>query len=104
MRAKVKHPSDAQLAAVVGFNRTKVGFFAEVRQGGKLIEEYDSLTSDQTTLRGVFQVLIKHGFISQDDLTEAIGFLAEMSAEKIQDDGVRRAAEVLEKLKSAAGE
>ena len=71
MRFTVKHPHDNDLEAVCGFDRSEVGWFAEVRKQGRILAEYDGLLFPNTSLRGVLQVLVRYGFFSSLDIAEA---------------------------------
>ena len=104
MRIRVTHPTDQRIVALVGHDRSTLGWFAEVRDHGRLVEEYDGLTlGEPTTLAGVLQVLVKHGFITQSELEFGLSQLYfGFDPKEIVDDGPRRAAELVVSLKQGA--
>ncbi len=104
MRFRLAHPSEPRTWAWYGHDRTGLGFWAEVRRGGRLVDAYDGLRSGQTTIQGVLSRLTEHGFIDEDDIHEAMRQLAIMDAADIEDPNVRRAATVIEQLRQAAAE
>lgn len=102
MRFTINNPSDSTMRAVLGFDPTAVGYFVEVRQAGRLVDSYDGLRHDQTTIDGVLTPLVNHGFITEDAIAEAVTWLPHMDAADIEDPDVRRAAEVIERLRAAS--
>jgi len=102
VRFTLDHPTDRTTRAVLGHDRTAVGYFLEVRRAGKLVHIFDGLRSGPTTIQGVLSRLMEHGFVTEDDLHEAMQMLPHMDAADIQDPDLRRAAEVIERLRGAA--
>ena len=104
MRFTLDHLIDTSKKAVYGHDRTAMGYFLEIRRSGRLVDAYDGLRSGLTTMDGVLSRLTEHGFLDELDLYEAGQLLPLMDAADIQDPGARRAAEVIENLRSAASE
>jgi len=107
MRLVIAHPTDDALVAACGLNHTRIGWWAEVRRAGRRVEEYDGLTAPrgESTLQGVIDVLVRHRFLSEDDLSEALRLLPAVDCiEDIEDADVRRAAAVVARLKRAAAD
>jgi hypothetical protein len=108
MRFTVKHPTNQDLSAVVGHDKTAIRWFIEVREKGKLIDEYDGLTAEEpSTLQGVLDRLVTNGFFGingKDAVKEALAFLPIMSIEEMPGKDVRRAAEVIQKLKEGVAD
>ena len=105
MRVRVVHPEDQRLVAVAGHDRSALGWFCEIHHEG-IREEYSGLTHGKpTTLQGVLDVLVRHGFFSREELHEGLA-LAHFGfdPEEIEGEGARRAAEIVEQLKQAAGD
>jgi len=102
VRAELRHPENPGLVAAYGHDRA-LSWWAEVRDGGRLVTEYDALTSAvPTSPAGVIEVLVGHGFFAEADLHEARGWLAEVEdVDEIDDPGTRLAAEVIVNLKKA---
>ena len=101
MRFTLQHPSESHCKAVYGFD-AHLKWFVEVRARGRLIDEYDALTTERSTMTGALQVMVEHGFFEAADFAEAADTLQELDVEDIEDPDTRRAAEVLVKLKAAA--
>lgn len=108
------HPDDQRIIAVAGHDKSPaIGWFIEVRRrGGRLVEEYDGFTEggEPSTLKGVLQVFVRHGFITQPDLEYALtqlyfGFTAaEIDGDGAGLDGARRAAELVVALKQGSAD
>jgi len=105
MRFTIQHPTDTYLQAILGFDMSLVGYFIEIRRARKLVDSYDGLQgTGETSISGVFDLLVKHGFITEDAIAEAMQLLPHMDACDLPDGGTRRAATVIENLRqSAAG-
>ena len=104
MRIRVVHPQDdSRLVAMVGHDRA-LSWFAEVRHHGRLVEEYDKLVAvEPSTLAGVLQVLVKHGFFTQRDLEFGLSQLYfGFDLKEVEGDGARRVAELVVFLKQGA--
>ena len=101
MRATIPHPEKAGLVASFGFNNGRLGFWIEVRQDGRLLEERDRLT-EVTSLMTVLTTLAEHGWFGPDDVGEAKSSLGWADVDDLEG-GVRIAAEVITKLREAAG-
>ena len=100
MRFDLAHPVRPRMTVSYGWDE-HLGWWAEVRGPGRN-DTYDELTTPGTTPSGVLQVLLRHGFITEDHLRTAADALAEMLVEEIEDADVRRAAEVIQNLRTAA--
>ena len=106
MRFRLDHPTSPRTRALYGHDPTGLGFWAEVRRRGSLVAAYDGLhvLGERTTISGVLVLLVGHGFLEDDDLHEAMQLLPHMEAKDIEALDVRRAAEVIERLRAAASE
>ena len=104
MRFTLDHPTDKTTRAVLGLDRTALGYFVEVRQAGRLVCIYDGLRSGETTIDGVLARLVTHGLTTEDDVHQAMLELPHRDAHDITDTKVRRAATVIERLRAAATE
>jgi hypothetical protein len=105
VRATIEHPAEnSNVVAHYGLNGA-LSWWCEVRASGRLVVEYDAITCGKpTTPAGILRVLVEHCFVTEDDISEAREWLAVVGeVEFITDDGARRAAEVIEKLKAAGG-
>jgi hypothetical protein len=103
MRITLDHPTNSSLRAACGVDRA-IGFFCEIRESGKIVEEYDLLSESVNTLKGLLGVLVRHGFFSRDVLEEALILLMDIEdPESIKDERVRSAADLVVRLKKAAG-
>lgn len=105
MRATLEHPAEkSKLVAHYGLNGA-LSWWCEIRQEGRLVAEYDALSCGQATSpTGILRLLVEHGFITEEDIHEAKGWLVEVEdLDDIDEPGARRAAEVIEKLKAAGG-
>ena len=104
MRLTLEQPKNRDLEAICGYDRA-LGFFCEVRRGGRIVEEYDLLTCHPNTLQGLLDLLIDHGFLKRPDLEEALTLLMTIrNPSEIRDETVRQAALLVYRLKEAAGE
>lgn len=105
MRAELQHPKKAGLVAAYGLNGA-LHWWIECRHEGRLLVEYDALTCGKpTTPAGILSVLVEHGFFEQQDIFEARDWLVEVEGlEEIEDEGARRAAQVIVALKTAGAE
>jgi len=65
MRFEMGHPTDPDVSAAYGFDRT-VEYFCTVERKGKVIEDYDRLTGPENNLVGILRVLYKHSFIEDE--------------------------------------
>ena len=104
MRFRLDHPTSPRTWALYGFDPTGLGFWAEVRRRGYIVSAYDGLhvLGGRTTISGVLALLVGHGFLEGDDLHEAMQLLPHVDAADIEGLDVRRAAEVIERLRGAA--
>ena len=102
MRFEMLHPSE-NAEATYGFDPFLL-FFVEVMKGSIVVEQCDALHADGR-LEGVLRVLVRHGFLDDMDVVLAHDALAHTRDwSRIEDLGVRRAAEVLDGLRRAADE
>ena len=103
-RHRIDHPEKPGVLACYGLNGA-LSWWAEVREAGRLLVEYDAITCGvPTSPAGILGVLVKHGFFGQDDIYEARDWLIEVEdVEEIDDEGAKRAAEVITNLREAAG-
>jgi len=103
-RYKIAHPENSNMVACYGLNGA-LSWWAEVRDSGRLVAEYDALSCGRpTSPAGILGVLVKHGFFTEDDIFEARDWLIEVEdVEEIADEGARKAAEVTVNLREAAG-
>lgn len=82
-----------------------LGFFCEVIKHKRTrMIEYDALVPGYDGLNGLIKLLVTEGVLAQDDATEAFLTLPHLEAKDIKDEGVRRAAEIIENLKTAASD
>ena len=104
MKVRIVHPDG--LVAVAGHDHA-LGWYIEVRdQRGRLREEYDGLThGEPTSLQGVLEILVQHGFITKPELEYGLAQIHfGFDPEDVEGDGARRAATLVQQLKQAAGE
>ena len=105
MRFTLRHPTDTSMRAVLGHDRTALGFFLEVRRAGRIVVAYDGLrVAGGSSISGVLSRLTQYGVVTKDDVGEAWSTLAHMDVADITDPDTRRAAEVIEQLRAAASE
>ena len=52
------------VVAIYGFDHTKIGFFIEIRSGGKLLQSRDGLQTGGYDLQDILRVLVEHGFFA----------------------------------------
>lgn len=104
MRFTISHPSEPRTRALYGHDHTDLGFWCEVRHRGRLLGAYDGLRvpGGQTSIQGVLDLLVEHGVLGPDDIYQAMAELPHRTAADIPDQDVRRAATVIENLRSAA--
>jgi hypothetical protein len=100
MRFQLKHPKTRRTRAHYGRDHS-IGYFVEIRQGERLVEEYDRLHKGYDELNGALRFLVRHGLLTEADLGLAAGLVAAVGSQQIEDPGVRRAAEVIENLQRA---
>ena len=105
MRFTLDHPSTPHVRAAYGWDHA-LGFWIEVRRRGRLLEAHDALreAGGVTSVRDILDALVAHGFVTEDAVAEAMTWLPHRDAAEIQDPDVRRAAEVIERLRGAASE
>lgn len=109
MRLNVKHPQNSKIKGLVGFDRRALGWFAEIRDGGRLVEEYDALNNGETSLKGILDVLIRHEFFTTLDVSEALGLIPQLDEQECEDpslveyasEGERLAMKVILDLKQS---
>lgn len=102
MRTTLRHDTDERMVAVYGVDPF-LGFFAEVRRRGRLLGAYDNLrVPGGTSIQGVLDLLVEHGYFTQGDIAEAMGMLAIVDACDLPAGAVQRAGLVVERLRSAA--
>ena len=104
MRFRLDHPTSPRTRALYGHDPTGLGFWAEIRRRGYLVAAYDGLhvLGGRTTISGVLALLVGHGFVTEDAIDQAMSMLAHVDANDITDPTVRRAATVIERLRTAA--
>ena len=103
MRFEMEHPTDPDVTAAYGFDRT-VDYFCTIEAKDKVIDDYDRLTDPENNLVGILRVLHRHGFIVDECSPEAaLTHLRHiMSVDEIEDDDdVKRAAEVILNVRGA---
>ena len=106
MRFRLEHPSELRTWALYGFDHSGLGFWCEVRRRGHLLASYDGLSAPggMTSIQGVLDLLVNHGLVTESDVAAALLELPHRDAADIQDPDLRRAAEVIERLREAASE
>jgi hypothetical protein len=81
-----------------------VGFFVTAWRGRRRVREYDVFDERYDNLKGQMAVFIEAGVFSEDDLAEALRLApAVEDVGDIEEEGVRVAIMVLERVKGAAG-
>ena len=106
----ITHPTDPSLRADYGIDPF-LSWWVEVSKSGKLIESYDGISSEGTDMAGILRIMVRHGFFSALDVAQAhreLSLVDDSSEigdgeDPEADESVRRAAEVISKLKEAAG-
>ncbi len=101
MRFRIGHPTEPGVFARYGWSRG-IGWFAQVWQGARLVEDYDDLDPGDSTVAGILRVLARHGFIHTEAVVEAAQLVQVADLDDIEQGPTRRAAEVLVNLKLAA--
>ena len=94
------------MVAAYGWDRA-LSWFCEVRQGGRLLEDYDGLQAapEPSTVAGILLMLVDHGFLQRGAVPEAETLLKIVDeVDEIEDPGVKLAAEVLVNLRLAAAD
>lgn len=72
MSNTIRHREDDR-TATAGYGANGLGWFVEVRDKTCILEEYDLLsTGETTTLDGLLAVLVRHGFFEQEDMDWAV--------------------------------
>ena len=102
MRFEIRHPDIETMKAAYGHDRA-IGWWIEVRDGGRLLESHDALDPGGTTPASVMGVFTKHGFFTLDDVSAAADEMQAALAEEIEDQAIRTAATVIINLRQAAG-
>ncbi|MBI2378013.1 MAG: hypothetical protein HYV07_28690 [Deltaproteobacteria bacterium] len=110
-RFKIKHPADEATRAHYGTDPF-LSWWVEVHQKDKVIESYDGISPDDSTMEGLLRVLVRHGFFSEFDVAEAHSWLPHVEdlseigdgEDKEADESVQRAATVISNLKGAAAD
>lgn len=104
MRLRIGHPSRARMTAVVGHDHA-IDWFAEIRNKGKVVYEFDAVSAGEaTTLQEVLDALVEYGFFSEATLHAALEELPHHLVAEIADPAIRRVAEIVEQLRSAAAD
>ncbi len=109
MKRSFIHPEKSTIKASIGFDRA-IGWFAEIRDEGKLVEEYDNLIAPESTVKGILDLLIKYDFFTKWDLSEALSLIPHLDEDEcenpppevFENDGERLAATAVLFLKQAA--
>jgi hypothetical protein len=106
MRRELIHPRKPRTSAVIGFDPAMRGWFAEVTVTGRkhdrtrVVESYGGGgTVKPASVEGALELLVRHGFITADDFTDAVRRLGHDLPGDV--DG-REAAEVFASLRLAA--
>ena len=93
-----------ELLLSYGYDRA-LGFFAEICAPGRPSVEYDALTDNYSGLPGLLNFLVESGFFQRVQLEEALeAVLMVDTAAEIEDSDIRQIAELVERLKEAAGD
>lgn len=100
-RTTLQHPTDTTLEATYGWDRA-IEFYVEVRQGRRLVAEYDATRPGYRDLQGVLEVLADHRFFAPEDIEYAHTWLRVVLPDEIDDEGARRAAHVMQNLRGGA--
>lgn len=102
MRHRVKHPTMKRRSATCGTDHA-LGYFATVTDGERIVAEYDRTLQPYDGIPGLLMFLATHGFFLGTDAGLAIQWIRHSLAKDAEDEGVRLAAEVAEKLYSSGG-
>jgi len=88
-----------------GWDRAALGFFVTVRRVGFPVVAYDALRPGYDGLPGLLRALATAGVVTETDVVEAVRLLPHvLPVEAIQNPGVRLVAQIVTRLRSAAGE
>ena len=98
---RIEHPGRAGIHAICGYSSTH-GLFIEVWDDGQVTYHGSATTGSAVPLREILWLLVERGFFGWADIHLAQRQLQRKLAEEIDDSDVRRAAEVLDVLKSEA--
>jgi len=101
VRAELRHRGDPDIIAIYGFDKRVLGWFVEVRHRGRLVVEYP-VPGDRRpgTVAGIFMVLTEWDILTHDAIREATNWLGIINdLDEIEDEDVRRAAQVIIKLR-----
>lgn len=105
VRFTLQHPTDPSIRATYGWDYA-LGFWVEVRRRGRLLEARDALreAGGVTSVNTVIETMISHGFVTEEDIDQAMTWLPHGCPASIEDPAVRRAAEVVSNLRQNAAE
>ena len=102
MRYTIQHPTKPNVKAIYGWDE-HLGFWAEVRERGRLVCSLDALTRPSgTTINMVLAVLVKRQLFTNLDIHAAMTLSHLAVEEMYAGRGVKLAAEVIGNLRSAA--
>lgn len=102
MRFELEHPDEDHVNAVYGHDHA-IGFFVEIRVRDKPLLAYDNTHSGYRHLQGALDLLIEAEFFTSVDVTDAHQWLQHFMSAEIPDADSRRAAQVIENMRRAAG-
>ena len=103
MKRTLDHPENADMKIQVRIDRA-IGWFCTVRERRRLRIDYDEMADGYDGLPGLLKTLIAHGWLTRDDLEEAIRLLPHLDSEEMDDPGVARAADIYQRLKEMAAD
>lgn len=99
MKFALKHPTSRRQKASCGVDNA-IGVFVEVRDGDRLVKEYDALHPGYEGVPGALRILATYGFFTEAEAALALLWIQHSRAAEAEDPNVRRAAEVAERLYS----
>jgi len=104
MTGKIKHPTRPACVAHYGFSIRK-GFWTEVYESGRQTASCSLQTAPDNRMASVLWLMVAQGFFNADDVPQAYDLLQVVDdRNEIDNPQIRRAAEVIERLKREASQ